>query len=84
MRRSILFPLISLALLVVASFGCRAPECKQMLECCEAVEDLDGVGGACGELAADTRDPMTCRNIVRTVRYMLEDNDQPLPDVCVQ
>lgn len=53
-----------------------------MLECCDAVEDLEGTGGACADLAQDTRDPQTCREILRTIGYMLEERDEPMPESC--
>ncbi len=70
----------SIFLLVLT--GCRAPECQQMSECCSAVDDLDGVGGACVDIASDTRDPQTCREVVRTIGYMLDDRDRSLPEAC--
>ena len=53
-----------------------------MAECCSKVEELDGLGAACAGLAGDTRDPMTCRDVVRTIGYMLEDRDEALPEAC--
>lgn len=71
---------------LVASFllfaGCKADECQQMTECCAAVADVPGVGSACGELADQTRDPDTCRTILKTVRYMYEDRSGDAPPVC--
>ena len=68
--------------LLLALTGCRAPECQQMKECCAAVEDLDGLGGACVDIASDTRDPQTCREVVRTIGYMLDDRDRSRPEAC--
>lgn len=82
MRRSILFPTILWIVLLIATSACRAPECQQMADCCSVVEEMDGVGAACGELASDTRDPLTCRDVVRTISYMLEDSEQPVPQSC--
>lgn len=62
--------------------GCKSEECQQMTECCAAVADVPGVGSSCGELAEQTRDPETCRTILRTVRYMYEDRDGDAPAVC--
>ena len=68
--------------LAIALTACRAPECKQMTRCCEAVEDLEGLGASCAGLADDTSDPMTCRDVVRTIGYMLEDRDKAIPESC--
>ena len=85
MKRSTLTSLlIAIVGLVVALSACRAPECQQMLECCAEVEELDGVGGACHDIAEDTRDPQTCRDVVRTIGYMLEDRDASMPEPCRQ
>lgn len=81
MTTRLLFPLIVL-LLLMALAGCRAAECKQMLDCCEQVEDLEGLGGGCADLAEGTRDPQTCRDVLRTVGYMLEDRDDSIPEAC--
>ncbi len=83
MKRLHLFPTILLFALV-ATFGCRAPECEQMLQCCEAVADMEGMGTACLALGEETRDPTTCRDVVRTIGYMLDDRDQTKPDACLQ
>ena len=78
----LLFIAILLSMALVALTACRGSECRQMTECCEAVKDLDGLGGACVDLAKDTRDPQTCREIVRTIGYMLDDRDEPRPEAC--
>lgn len=79
---------IILALLTVVGLflmtGCRAAECRQMSQCCSAVQNMDGVGPACKGLADGTKDPTTCRAVLRTIGYMLEDQDEPLPDSCRQ
>ena len=67
---------------LVALTACRSSECRQMTACCDAVRDLDGLGGACVDLAQETRDPQTCREIVRTIGYMLDDRDEPRPEAC--
>ena len=80
--------LLSILLLVslAISLGCRAAECRQMASCCDVVAEMEiqGLGGACADLATSTRDPQNCRDISRTVRYMLEDRDQPVPEACQQ
>lgn len=73
--------ILLLASLVFLS-GCRAPECQQMMSCCEAIRDVDGVGPACGGLAEGTRDPTTCRDVVRTISYLFEDSGEELPEAC--
>ncbi len=82
MRQSLLFPFAIAIALLLALGGCRSPECQQMIDCCEQVEDLDGVGGACAGLATDTRDSQTCRDVVRTIGYMLDDRDASVPEAC--
>lgn len=77
-----LFPAIVLLVAVVLSTGCRAPECQQMIDCCDQIEDIDDLDGACMGLADDSRDPQTCRDVLRTIGYMLEDRGEPLPDAC--
>ncbi|MGM0557447.1 MAG: hypothetical protein ACQEVA_13775 [Myxococcota bacterium] len=54
-----------------------------MTECCAAVADAPGVGSSCGELAQQTRDPDTCRMILKTVRYMYEERSEQAPEVCL-
>lgn len=75
--------LLLLTFLALFTFttGCRAPECQQMLQCCSALEELEGIGGAC-VMAKDTRDPTTCRAVVRNLEYMLVDRDQEIPQEC--
>lgn len=70
----------SISLLVLSS--CRAKECRQMLACCEATRDIDGIGAACAGLAKETRDPTTCRTVIRTIGYHLDNKDVPLPQAC--
>ena len=82
MRNLVLFPAIAALLLCFSLIGCRAAECQQMLNCCETVEQLDGVGGACAGLAEDTRDPQTCNDVLRTIGYMLEERDESVPESC--
>lgn len=81
MHRLLTFSMIVIAVAVVLA-SCRAAECQQMDDCCAAVDDLDGLGAACAELAGDTRDPMTCSDVVRTIGYMLEDRDETVPPSC--
>lgn len=65
------------------AMGCKASECQQMMQCCDAVKGMDGVGKrACGSLAEATKDPNTCREIIKTVRYMAEDRKKPIPAAC--
>lgn len=68
---------------VVGLSACKADECQRMMACCAAVKDMEGVGPrACGPLAEAARDPDTCRSVNQTVRFMLEDRKQPVPEVC--
>lgn len=68
---------------VWALSGCKVSECKVLVACCEASQELEGIGSACGDLSADVRDPNSCRSIVKTIGYMHEDRDRPIPDVCI-
>ncbi|TXD42990.1 hypothetical protein FRC96_02245 [Lujinxingia vulgaris] len=72
------------AALATFTTACKPAECRQMVECCAEVEDLPGVGASCKGLAQDTRDRYTCRTVTRTVRYMLEDREQPIPQACMR
>ncbi|RDV38498.1 hypothetical protein DV096_06680 [Bradymonadaceae bacterium TMQ3] len=73
-----------IATLALLTTACKPAECRQMVECCAEVEDLPGVGASCKGLAQDTRDRYTCRTVTRTVRYMLEDREQPIPQACMR
>lgn len=53
-----------------------------MLECCEEVEDLEAAAGPCQQLGPDASDPQTCRDVTRTIGYMLEDRDRSVPAIC--
>jgi hypothetical protein len=75
--------LIGTVSVLVLFSGCKAEECQQMIECCAAVSDVPGVGSSCGELAEQTRDPDTCRTILKTVRYMYEERTEEPPEICL-
>lgn len=81
-RRLVMFGVV--AALATFTTACKPAECRQMVECCAEVEDLPGVGASCKGLAQDTRDRYTCRTVTRTVRYMLEDREQPIPQACMR
>lgn len=67
----------------MATTGCKASECQQMMQCCHAVKDMKGVGKrACGPLAEATKDPNTCREIIKTIGYMAKDRKKPIPAAC--
>lgn len=74
--------LVVLGLLVPGLTGCKSSECARMAACCAEVEGLKGVGESCGTLAEETANPDTCRAVTRTVRFMLEDRDKPIPQIC--
>lgn len=76
--------LIAAALILsTVATGCRAQECQQMQRCCQALADLEGVGQSCDELAKQTKDPTTCRAVLRTLTYLVEDSGQDeLPEQC--
>lgn len=78
----IMFVICAGALALAFLSGCRAEECQKMSRCCDAIQDHEGVGGACGELAEGVKDPDTCRTILRTVDAMFEQRDEALPQAC--
>ena len=83
MRKSALFTAALLVLMALSSLaGCRAEECQKMLRCCEEVRDVEGVGGACGEMAQEVKDPTSCRSVVRAVNAMFEERGEEPPAVC--
>ncbi|MFW5966948.1 MAG: hypothetical protein ACOCV2_05485 [Persicimonas sp.] len=63
-------------------FGCKAEECRQMMQCCDEIEGEEGVGGACGEMAEGERDPDTCRTVLETARAMFEERGESPPEEC--
>lgn len=65
----------------IFSVGCGSPECERLLRCCEASQDLPGMGGACG-MARDVTDPGKCQSITDTIRTMYERQEVPVPAVC--
>ena len=65
-----------------SAVGCKASECERMSECCAAVEGAEGVGRSCGEFAKQTKDPDTCRSVLRTMEMMYEDRGTELPRAC--
>lgn len=69
-------------LLAASSAGCKAADCDQMIQCCQSVKDMDGLGSACGPLAEGTSDPNTCRSVTMTVRLMLEKRGKDIPLAC--
>ena len=53
-----------------------------MTECCAEIQGMEGVGQSCGSLTESTKNPDTCRAVLDTVKYMLEDRKKPVPAVC--
>ncbi len=83
MSKSVLITAVVLVLLAFSSLaGCRAEECQKMDRCCDQVRDVEGVGGACGEMAQGLKDPTTCRSVVRAVNAMFEERGEEPPKVC--
>jgi hypothetical protein len=78
----IMFAICLAALSLAFLSSCRAAECQKMARCCAAIQDHDGVGSACGEIAAGVKDPDSCRTIVRSVEAMFEERDETLPESC--
>lgn len=68
--------------LVVTTTGCKPAECTRMTECCAEIQGMEGVGQSCGSLTESTKNPDTCRAVLDTVKYMLEDRKKPVPAVC--
>jgi len=62
--------------------GCRSKECARMMACCQQVQDVDGVGEACGPRANNVDNPKTCKTILETIGYMFDEKERALPDVC--
>lgn len=50
--------------------------------CCQAIEGMEGVGGACGRASAAVGDPQTCRTVLETVHLMFEKRDGEPPEAC--
>ena len=71
-----------LLLLAVALPACKAAPCDLMMQCCQRVKGMDGLGSSCGPLAEGAADPNTCRSVTMTVRLMLEKRGQPVPAAC--
>lgn len=74
--------LLSFALLSLVLPACKAADCDRMMQCCQSVKGMDGLGSSCGPLAEGTGDPNTCRAVTMTVRLMLEKREQPIPAAC--
>jgi hypothetical protein len=53
-----------------------------MTQCCTALSDSEWTGPACLSLADQTRDPTTCRSVLRTLRFNLEDRGEEIPGPC--
>lgn len=71
-----------LSLTVMFASACKPAECARMTECCAEIQGMDGVGNACGSLSESTRNPDTCRAVLDTVKFMLEDRKKPVPAMC--
>ena len=82
MKTSVFYQAILLICIGFFAMGCKDAECSRMLECCAEVQDLDGLGQACGPLAEQTTNPDSCRSVTETVRYMLKDREKPIPASC--
>ena len=83
--RTSLFTIAAMALLLgmlTLTSACKPKECTRMTECCAEIQGMDGVGNACGALTESTKNPDTCRSVLDTVRFMLEDRKKPVPAVC--
>lgn len=66
----------------VSGTGCEADQCTKMRDCCAAISEEPWVGGACGAIAADVRNPDSCRSVLDAISIAAEDNKHPLPPVC--
>jgi len=78
-------PLIFVGLLFAGALlgGCSPAECKQMTRCCAAIQDMQGVGDACGKLSAGLNDADTCLSVIYAAEAMLEAREGELPEACV-
>jgi hypothetical protein len=73
-----------LVLLVsLAGLGCDNPTCQRMTDCCEAIEGVEGVGRACGDIARQLDDAESCRSVLEAVRAMYESRDDSVPEACL-
>lgn len=78
----VLFAVAALAVAALALQGCRSKECARMEVCCQSIEEMESVGGACGRASAAVGDPQTCQTILETVRLMFEDREERPPKPC--
>lgn len=81
LRRLVVLVLV-VALSGVVLAGCRSKECAKMVECCNRLVDVEGVGGVCESRARSVDDPKTCETVLETVVYMFEERDEEPPEVC--
>lgn len=79
---SSIYFLVCLFFSAVALTGCQAPECAQMDRCCAAIQQVEGVGEACGEMTASVDTPQACRAVVSAAQAMFEERDEALPEAC--
>ena len=75
-------PLVPFIFLAITSLGCKAEECRTLVECCKASHEIEGIGSSCGGLAEGVKDPGKCRTIVKTIHYVYEDREIEVPPVC--
>ena len=67
----------------LAVFGCDNPTCKRMHECCEAIQGVEGVGRACGDIARQLDDADSCRSVLEAVRAMYDTREGSPPEACL-
>lgn len=83
--RRISWALIFLCLLLAGALlgGCSPAECKQMTRCCAAIQDMEGVGDACGKLSAGLDDADACLSVIYAAEAMFEARGDAPPQACM-
>ena len=74
--------LVSVLQVFAGCDGGLSADCRKMRACCAAVEGMEGLGEACGDLALQTRKAETCRVVIETVGHMRAERELPLPEAC--
>lgn len=81
LRRLVVLVFVA-ALCAIALAGCRSKECAKMVECCDRLVDVEGVGEVCESRARSVEDRKTCETVLEAVIYMFEERDEEPPEVC--
>jgi hypothetical protein len=54
-----------------------------MHECCEAIQGVEGVGRACGDIARQLDDADSCQSVLEAVRAMYDSRESSPPKACL-